>query len=87
MPHIDFYSSCKRTYNKRVTDQVTLLNFFFTSAVTITKNIAVPIVRAVQWFDRLTMTGWSSARPDSSTGSQLKAGDHDLPSGVSLSQY
>ena len=28
VPHIDFYSSRKRTYNKLVTDQVTPKNFF-----------------------------------------------------------
>jgi hypothetical protein len=28
VPHIDFYSSCKRTYNKRVTDEVNALKLF-----------------------------------------------------------
>jgi hypothetical protein len=46
--HIDFYSSCKRTYNKRVTDQVTLEKDFLTSEVTITKKTAVQKVQIVQ---------------------------------------
>jgi hypothetical protein len=40
VPHIDFYSSCKPTYNKRVTDEVNASKLCFTSKVTVTTLVS-----------------------------------------------
>jgi hypothetical protein len=44
VPRVDFYSSCKRTYNKRVTDEVNASKLCFTSKVAVS-----PLVSDADW--------------------------------------